>query len=140
MSLLLTTRSSHCRCSLGQVWIVLGRTMPHSTLDASLRPALRQHASTGSINSQPKVTSVKGSATPSRRGRIAKLDSFYQSRVSSRAISTDRFACASGPVPNRNSFRAANIRRWDGTRRTTVSWDGVRRVCCIQDICHLEGV
>ena len=134
MSLFLKPRSSHCRCSLGQVWIVLGRTMPHSTMDASLRPALRQHASTGSINSQPKVTPGKGRAAPSRRGRIAKLDSFYLSRVSSRAISTDRFTCASGPAPNRNSFRVADIRRWDGARRTTVSWDGIRRVCWIQDM------
>ena len=57
-----------------------------------------------------------------------KLDDFLASRSSgrgsSRSVSSSRGGPSTGPLPRRSS-----IRRWDGAKRTTTTWDGVRRVC-----------
>lgn len=100
----------------------------HSTMDAGGRPVLRQYSSTGSIRDQLMDGSANGSPSPAPRGRITKSNNLNSPQPSSRSRSSDRFTRASSAAPSRNGFRAANVRRWDGNQRTTVTWDGLRRV------------
>ncbi|KAL8829325.1 MAG: hypothetical protein Q9191_002079 [Dirinaria sp. TL-2023a] len=83
--------------------------MARSTADDCHRPSLRQQSFTENVASNLKTRSARASPSPSRRGRIAKLESFHLSPSS------------------QITFRAANIKRWDGRRRTTVIWDGLRK-------------
>lgn len=107
-------------------------------MDAGGRPVLRQYSSTGSIRDQLMDGSANGSPSPAPRGRIAKSNNSNCPQPSSRSRSTDRFTRASSAAPSRNGFRAANVRRWDGNQRTTVTWDGLRRVSWEENLLLVE--
>ena len=78
------------------------------------------------VADQLKKKSSNGSLSPPKRGRLAKLDSFYASRSASQSV--DRLTFTNESTVTRNAFRAANIKRWDGNRRTTTNWNDLRKV------------
>ena len=79
-----------------------------------------------SVANQLKKQSSNGALSPPKQGRIAKLDSFYASRSASQSV--DRLTFTNESTITRNAFRAANIKRWDGNRRTTSDWNDLRKV------------
>lgn len=90
------------------------------------QPLLREQTLIDRIRSQAQNKSSKRNSSSTTRGRDARLNSFYASGRSSRSL--DRLTFASETTTAFNAFRAANIKRWDGNRRTTTKWDDLRKV------------
>lgn len=80
--------------------------------------------SRGSLSKSMPGSRSNSPGAPSRR--VQKLNS-YLSKMASR--STDNLQKAAPTLDNPlEPIRTTNIRRWDGTRRTTTNWDSIRRV------------
>lgn len=100
-------------------------------------PLRRQRSTTGPTTTSRSTKGKRLSRGPSEddatsgthtpRGRRMRLDSYLASRSASR--SSQRSASPSNGGPFSSSLpRRAMIRRWDGVKRTTTTWDGIRRV------------
>lgn len=73
---------------------------------------------------------------PSRR--VQKLNS-YLSKMASRSTDNLQKGATTSDTPL-EPIRTTNIRRWDGTRRTTTNWDSVRRVSRSSDALVTAGI
>ena len=86
-----------------------------------------------------KSTPGSRSSSPSASSRrVQKLNSYLSKIASKSAENLSRAAESSDE--SMELLRKTNIRRWDGTRRTTTNWDSIRRVSSSNHVFMLSEV
>ena len=110
--------------------------MPRSTNTMALPPAIpRRNDSRRRSRSLTRDFDSRVSSTNSLRQRVASTDIHSQPHF---AASAERFQ----ETANRKSmmggaFKVADIKRWDGNRRTTTNWNSLKRVSVVEE--HFNG-